>query len=519
MQVDIIKTYAEFEKLKSNWNEIYLLDPEAQYFLSWDWLSQVFAEHPTGWFILAVKHDQVKNKYVAFFPLRMKLKMSKTLQEMYNEISVAGRFFRTDYAGFVCDPAFDNVAIPLLALQIQNMSWRECHLKNLYISDQRLSLFLTLFSNDKFSGSFLERIGKDDNINRLICPYVELPKSFESYLNENLPNNTRQKVRRHLRKVDNSETFKIIQSTPSTYQRDLDILVHFLRNKWAQNKGKKVDRLADKYRAILQQGLKNNSVFLPVLWQGDKPIAALGSFIDRQKQAMLYLVAGRDESCSSPPPELVLHAHSIRWAISNGLKSYDFSGGNEPFKYSWGATDRRLRYLFIETKSSANLNLTLDLGFLDQVLGQTKAYQESGRLIDAEIGYRQLLEICPQHLSTIGDYARLLYNRKKYAKARRAYLKLLQGDPKNITGWLGLGKSLLALKKYRYAERAIRKAIHLSGAETIENRYYLGLALLGQNQESATTEFTMALNIKATDERGVRKQKYARGFIEQFAVT
>ena len=111
------------------------------------------------------------------------------------------------------------------------------------------------------------------------------------------------------------------------------------------------------------------------------------------------------------------------------------------------------------------------------------------------------------------------YKREKFAEARRAYLKLLQLDTKSITGWRGLGKSLLGLGKYEYAEIAIRKAIHFSPADKIDNRYCPGLALLGQNQESATTEFTMALNIEATDGGEVRKQKYARGFIEQFAVT
>ena len=62
--------------------------------------------------------------------------------------------------------------------------------------------------------------------------------------------------------------------------------------------------------------------------------------MDRRKATFLFLMTGRDESFDGPPPGMILHAHSIRYAIAHGFREYDFSQGNEPYKYSFGVKER-----------------------------------------------------------------------------------------------------------------------------------------------------------------------------------
>jgi hypothetical protein len=516
MQVDIVETYTEFEKLKLNWDAVYEADPEAQFFLSWTWLSQVFSHHQTGWFILAIKPDGINRDYIAFFPLRLKTRMSNKLQEFYNEIRVAGTFFWADYSGFICRPDYDEEAIPCLSSQLKQMHWREIYLKNILISDKRLEIFVSQFDNTIFSHSYLKRISKLDNIDRLVCPYVVLPDEFETYLTEKLSANTRQKIRRFMRKIENSDDLTITYSVPETYERDLDILINFWRKKWATRKGREIEHLAKIYRKILQQGLENNTLYMPILWRGERPLGALGSFIDRQKKSLLHFVAGRDESCVNLPPGLILHVHSIRWAIENGLKTYDFLRGNESFKYSYGAIDRRIRYLLLSTRSGANLNRTLDPGCLDDVLKKATRYQRSGWTEKAKIGFQQILEIRPEDMTVLRRYGRLLYQNGDSSKAKNIYLKLLEIDQNNIVGWLGLGKSLLALNRYVEAETVFRKMIELNPVETISARYYLGCALQGRNMKAAAaTEFTTVSNLEPRDIREKKKQRNARKYYIQ----
>jgi len=351
MQLDIIDSYPDFEKLRSNWDAVYDADPEAQFFLSWVLLSRFFSRQQGSWFVLAVKRSGASSDYVAFFPLRLKSRRHRSSSRRYNEISVAGRYFWADYSGFISLPDLENEVIAQFCSQLKRMDWRKLVLKNLAISDHRLKLLTEQFETDQYSLKYLEHSSNNDMVNLLKCPWLDLPDSFEHYLSQQVSANTRQKLRRLLRKLDSSDELLVTHSDPQTHQRDLDILIDYWKDKWASHKGSSLDRLAGKYREILQQGLESNTLMLPVLWQGDHPLAALGIFVDHQKKSLLYFIAGRDESSGNPPPGMMLHAYCIRWAIDNGFGTYDFLRGDERFKYSFGATDRQIHYLVIRARS------------------------------------------------------------------------------------------------------------------------------------------------------------------------
>lgn len=89
----------------------------------------------------------------------------------------------------------------------------------------------------------------------------------------------------------------------------------------------------------------------------------------------------------------VLHAHDMRWAIENGLKTYDFCHGNEPYKYSYGAEDRLVRHVVVSHRSGANLNDALDSASVEDVMEAVVAFIDAGRLEEAKIGCRQILAV------------------------------------------------------------------------------------------------------------------------------
>ena len=417
MHVDIISTHVDFVKLQSSWNGVYEADPEAQFFLSWSWLDKVFSTYKDDWFILAVRPSNHRNNYIAFLPLRMHTRFSSRSKSLINEIRVAGRYTWSDYAGLICHPEFQEYAIPLLASKLKQMHWRYLLLKNLLISDQRLKLFMNEFNTQTFKHRFLKQTGRTDKVNRLLCPSIDLPGSYENYLKENISANTRQKLRRFIRKVDNSSTLKIIHSTKDTFQSDLNILIDLWKSKWSKHKGKETERLAKKYRQILEIGIKNNSLFLPVLWDGDKPLGALGILIDRQKQALLYFVAGRDEEYNNPPPGLVLHAHSIKWAIENGFKTYEFLRGDERFKYSLGGINKHICYLVISTRSGTNLNANLDPAYINQAIEKAREYKNRRQYTKAIISFQQILNQQPDNLRAHYYLGQIFYNQRQMGKA------------------------------------------------------------------------------------------------------
>jgi len=55
MHIDVIDKFSEFDARRHNWDKIYASDPEAQFFLSWQWVAEWLTTYRTIWFILAAK--------------------------------------------------------------------------------------------------------------------------------------------------------------------------------------------------------------------------------------------------------------------------------------------------------------------------------------------------------------------------------------------------------------------------------------------------------------------------------
>ena len=423
MRLDVIDTFAAFEALEQHWNAVYAADPEAHYFLSWGWMRQLFIEGGHNWCVLAVMAGQGDGEYVAFFPLRRRVRYSKSAQCFSSEIQMAGSISWSDYTGFICHPEHE-YAIAVLGEHLRQMGWGRLTLKNFRASEHRLKSFISALEVPDLHHEDRTRIGRVGEPNLLVCPYVELADDFDRYLQESLSSNTRQKVRRFLRKIDQSDDLRFTQATAESCERDIEIIVSFWRQKWAQRKGARLDKLAAKYRSILLQAWADNALFLPILWRGTQPLGGLGSFVDRQKRTLMFFVAGRDDSCNEPPPGLVLHAHSIRWAIDNGLRTYDLLRGDEAYKYSFGATDRHIKYIVIRARGGTRNRAPLDPKSIESMLSQAQGFHESGRLEEAATGYRQVLDIEPEHAAALRHYGRLLIQTGRFPEAEPVFQRL-----------------------------------------------------------------------------------------------
>ena len=391
MQIDIIDSYNAFAKLETNWNALYQKDPEAQFFLSWTWFSRVLLDHPDKCRILAVRPDQPDADYLGFFPIRIKTVWSKSKHIFRNEIQMAGTLHWGQYHGFVCDPDCEQQVITCFADQLKNMHWERLTLKYFYASDRRTNLFLSQFSHDVFCISEEQRMMDSGAINKLICPYIELPKDYESYL-QTLSANTRQKIRRFTRKFKNSDDLRITTTNRETLQRDLDILVDLWTDKWAPIRGYDTTEIIQKYRRVVAHGFESNTLYMPILWRGDIPLGVLACFVDWRKPSMYFFVAGRNVSSEDPFIGWLLHTHNICWAIDNGIKSYDFLHGNEPYKYSYGCKERHTKYLVVKTRSRKNLNGMLDPSSIDYMRSKTNRLLQNGRLEEAEMAGQQVRE-------------------------------------------------------------------------------------------------------------------------------
>ena len=458
MRVEVIETMPSFERLEQDWNAVYDADPDAQLFLSHRWLTNWLGWIAGPWFILAAKeNDAADAPYVAFLPLRISVKTSEI--PFHNELNMAGNF-AADYTGILCRPGFEQQVIPTFARHLKQMNWARLNLENARISEARFRLLMAHFPKANFQISQVSRVGKVDGIDNALCPFATLPPDWNAYL-DGLSANTRQKIRRLLKQFESSDEYRITQATPETFERDLDTLLRFWEIKWKPRKGDLTQTLVRSNRAMLTRSFKADLLYLPTLWKGDRPLAALATFIDRRKRAFLFYMTGRDETFDGPPPGVILHAHSIRYAIENGFTEYDFLRGNEPYKYSFGVKERRIHCVVVGTRNGRNLGGKIDRRTVPAALKEATELHKARKLPQAERGYRQILEVEPENADAIHRLGQLLTTNGNHAAAQRLFKTLTNIRPNLYKAWLCLAQSCEALAQHLDAAKAYREAVKL----------------------------------------------------------
>jgi tetratricopeptide (TPR) repeat protein len=493
MLIDVIEDFEAFERLRPDWDDVYNDDPDAQFFLSWSWLSIWIPMLSSPWFILAVKPAEGA-KHVAFFPLRWRLK-EDVKRGFYNEINMIGNF-AADYTGFICKPEYDERALTTFARYLKRINWRRLNLDYLRTTDSRSRIFLSHFSDKRFGMRTEDRINKADKINNCLCPSISLPDEWDRYLADCTSANMRQKLRRFLRQVEADSTFRFTHSEGDDIERDLKMLLQFWATKWGPRKGSRLQSILNSNYTMLRRCGENGHLFMPILWREDKPLGGLISLMDPQKKAVLFYLAGRDESFNDPPPGLVLHAYSIRHAISRGFTTYDFLRGNEAYKFSFGAKERPIVCTVIGTRSERNLGDKLHPGSLGAVFKRASDLHKAGKLVQAERGYRQILDSDPRHAHALYCLGQLMAGRGKHGAAKRLFTTLTEVRPQSEKAWTWLAQSLEARGRIPEAANAYRTLTQLNpDAAPVHNK--LGALLFKlQRFDEAIAAFDRAIELK-----------------------
>ena len=232
--------------------------------------------------------------------------------------------------------------------------------------------------------------------NNLFCPQIELPTHFEDYL-AGLSANSRQKLRRLLRQLDEEPALTIHKSRPETYTRDVTILSQLWYQKHVHQKGqKRATRLAELFKEVVMLGLAQGMVYLAILWKNGQPVAAQANYVDRVKRHVLFHVSGRDERVRDLSVGLMLQAHCIRWAIANGMQRFDFTIGNEPYKHSLGGIDRHIVSTEVSTLTGANVADILDEDCKEDVLTLIRRYEAAGNSESSRKAAAQAIQTWPE---------------------------------------------------------------------------------------------------------------------------
>jgi len=441
VRVDLIEGRQAIAALREPWLKVYRADPEANYFLSFDWLYGTPRGAGRNGMVLAARSHGAGegDDYVAFLPIRLNTERDGGV--FHNELNLCGNF-NSDYTGFLCVPGFEGEALPALAASLGRLQWRRLRMLNIAASDQRTRLFMKGFSSNLVELKHLSTRNPDGTENG-ICPYATLGDDWDDFLTQKLSSNTRQKIRRFLRQVEGSENYHVSHATEETFERDLEILLRLWSERWAENKGKRLGAIQSSLRRMLRHALETGTLFMPVLWHEDRVICTLAILVDPEKRAYNFYIGARDSTFKGPPAGLVLHSYAIRHAISKGITRYDFLRGNEPYKYTFCSDEGRIRSLLISTKSGRNLGETLDRRCLHHVRRRATEFHRSGDLTAARDAYTQVLEADPGDTGALYMQGILAARLGDSTSACRAFATCLEHTPASLKTWVRLGRTLL----------------------------------------------------------------------------
>jgi tetratricopeptide (TPR) repeat protein len=455
--IDIIDEFAGFQAVRSRWDEVYITAPNAQFFLSWTWLSgalQWYDECHQSWLILAARPSCGLSDYIAFFPLAIGISEGSN-GELCSAFSMAG-VAESDHIGFISLPEFETATSFAFARFIQQEVWSVFEVENIQVTDGRMSRFLDQFRQDGFR--LIEKrdcISDLDQVDNSILPFIELPNDWEQYLQTGVSSNMRQKLRRLLRKIDNSNEFHFTQVNAENLELHLEILLGLWVSNWEGRKGEAYCHgIAEKIEVALRHCFEHQCLYLPVLWQGEQPLGAIANLLDLNRKTVLFFISSRDDRVTDLPPGTVLHAHAIQYAIEHGFKVYDFLMGNEAYKFSFGATVRQMKTVVIQSETS-----TLNSRTIPEAVHISTCYQCDNQLDKAEQGYRQILAVHPQHPEALYQLAVVMQRKGEIQSAEALLADLLQINPSDSKAWFSLGNLHQAQGCLSAAETAYQKAL------------------------------------------------------------
>ncbi len=168
------------------------------------------------------------------------------------------------------------------------------------------------------------------------CPYITLPKNYESYV-DNLGKNMRRNLKRYEKQALKDFDVQFLKyDKVGTVQEAMKILFR-LHQKRQNAKGEygvfSNDTIRRFHIDLAQSFARNNWLALFFLTFNDIPVSAVYAF---EYNGKLYgYLSGFDPEYASYEPGQIAIQYLIKYAISRNLKELDFLRGDEAYKAHW----------------------------------------------------------------------------------------------------------------------------------------------------------------------------------------
>ncbi len=178
-----------------------------------------------------------------------------------------------------------------------------------------------------------------------VCPVIQLPSSFQTYL-QSLESKQRREIQRKLRRAHGAEAeFHIIGEDDNLVQA-VDDFLQLLQNSTFEKRDWLNDGRRSLFQAVAKSALQTGILQLAFIEIDGRRAAGLFNF-DYEDRIWVYNSGLDPDAFGNLSLGVVLTAKAIEWAVENGRTEFDFLRGSETYKYRFGAEDTNIYRLDI----------------------------------------------------------------------------------------------------------------------------------------------------------------------------
>lgn len=333
----------ELEALRSDWDDLLSHYPPATTFSTWEWLSSWWAcfGHDRQLLILALFDA---GSLVGLAPLSIS-KERVGLFSMRVLRLMADGSGDSDNLDLPVRPGFERVFVESMLhyLKRHKRQWDVCLLNTLLPDSPAAGCLTEILRSSPWM--LFEYSSKSSAI--------PLPENWELYT-QTLSSEDRNNLTRYTRRLQKRYATRIRRCTAADeLPACLEALFRLHQARWqmAGEPGSFSSADRRKFYAQLSDRLLARGWLELWVLELDGEIAAV-QYAFRYGTKAFQLQEGYDHKRSSDRPGYVLRGEVLRRLISEKVTSYDFLGGEDPYKARWGAREGQYRHIHFARKLS-----------------------------------------------------------------------------------------------------------------------------------------------------------------------
>ncbi|MEZ4769953.1 MAG: GNAT family N-acetyltransferase [Caldilineales bacterium] len=326
MQLKVFKDETGFDALRPHWNGLLASSPANTLFLTWEWQSTWWRCLGDGDLYLLAWFDG--DRPVGIAPLYLTQD-----DDGARRFALVGCVDVSDYLDVIAASGWEEAVYGALLDWLHSPAapaWDVLYLCNL--------------PQDSATHSQLPEIAAGRGLSCVVevedvCPVIQLPADYDTYLMDVLSKKQRHEVRRKARRIEEATRVRWYAIDDSSdVQAETDAFIELHRLSTTEKRSFMTPDMQAFFREIVRETHEAGWLYLAFIeLNGQRAAAMLGFVYDGR---LLVYNSGYDpQSFAELSPGIILTSYIIEDAIDRGLRIFDFLQGDEVYKYRFGASD------------------------------------------------------------------------------------------------------------------------------------------------------------------------------------